>query len=152
MNIRNLVAGLVLCVITAAYASLIGTIPDRTLPNTPGPSFMPWLIAAMTGALSLALLAQGVIGLRQSGASEESAPFAEIDGRAVLLLLAFAVYLAALPYVGFLYGSIVFFAALMVLFGARSPLLIIAAAVVVPLALQFVFRHAFTIILPTGSL
>lgn len=151
MAVRNLVAGLVLCVLTAVYAGLIGSIPDRTLPNTPGPSFMPWLIAGMMGVLSLALVVQGATALRASGPSGgEDAP-GGIDGRSVLLLLGFAVYLVALGYVGFFYASVAFFAGLMVLYGARSPILIIIASLVVPLALQLIFRHAFSIILPTAS-
>ena len=73
MPLRNLVAGLVLCAVTVAYASLIGSIPDRTLPNTPGPSFMPWLIAAVMGILSLCLVIQAARELLRIAGADDPA-------------------------------------------------------------------------------
>ena len=62
----------------------------------------------------------------------------------------FALYLVALPTAGFIAASIVFFAGLMVLYGARNPVVVVAASIAIPLALYLLFRHVFTIILPTG--
>lgn len=148
MNLRNLLAGLVLCAVTIAYASLIDTIPDRTLPNTPGPTFMPWLVAAALGTLSLLLVGQAVVGLSREPAS--LAGFSNFDMKGLGLLAALAALLAAIPYLGFLYSSMAFFAAAMLLYGGRQPLLIAAAAIIIPLLLQLLFRHAFSIVLPAG--
>lgn len=150
MNLRNLIAGLVLCAVTVTYALLIATIPDRTLPNTPGPTFMPWLVAGALGVLSLSLVGQAIVGLTRDAPS--MAGFLEIDLRSVGLLVALAALLVALPYLGFLIAGMVFFAVAMLLYGARQPIPIIAAAIAVPFLLQTLFRHAFSIVLPTGLL
>jgi len=149
--LRNAIAGFVLLLLTGGYALLIATIPDRTLPNTPGPTFFPWLITAAGGLLSLVLLVQGVAGLRahkeDSGDTRRPGAF---DWAAALALAWFALYLVALPTAGFIAASIVFFAGLMVLYGAHTPLVVIASSVGIPFALYLLFRHVFTIILPTG--
>ena len=150
MHLRNLVAGLVLCAITAAYASLIGSIPDRTLPNTPGPSFMPWLVAAAMGILSLSLVIQSAVALLRQSATTSSIGFASFDAGAALLLAAMGIFVAAIPVLGFLIAGMAFFACAMVLFGARNPLIIIASSIATPLLLQLLFRHVFSIILPPG--
>ena len=150
MPLRNLVAGLVLCAVTVVYASLIGSIPDRTLPNTPGPSFMPWLIAAAMGILSLCLVVQAALALLRPTGATPAIEFASFDSRAALLLAAMALFVAAIPILGFLIAGIVFFACAMVLFGARNPFTVIAGAIAVPLLLQLLFRHVFSIILPAG--
>lgn len=152
MHGRNFIAGLVLCAVAGTYAYLIGTIPDRSLPNTPGPTFMPWLIAMAMGALSLALVVQGSRGLLAAGGSDRSQAGEGLDGRGLALLAAMVAYVIVIPLVGFLIASIVFFALAMVLFGARNPLVVAIASIVIPIALQFLFRNAFSIILPTGML
>ncbi|MGI9424941.1 MAG: tripartite tricarboxylate transporter TctB family protein [Hyphomicrobiaceae bacterium] len=151
MNVRNLIAGLVLAVVAGVYAFLIDGIPDRTLPNTPGPSFMPWLIACALGILSLALVAQGVIGLLGTSAGVQGQTDISVDSKAVLLLALLAIYVVAIPYAGFLYASVVFFVGAMVLFGARNPVVIIVSSIAIPLCLQYLFRHLFSIVLPSGS-
>jgi hypothetical protein len=148
MNLRNLLAGLVLCAVTITYASLITTIPDRTLPNTPGPTFMPWLVAAALGTLSVLLVGQAIAGLARETPS--LAGFIEVDPKGIALLAAMAILLVAIPYFGFLYSSIAFFAVAMMLYGGRQPLPIIVAAIAIPLLLQTLFRYAFSIILPAG--
>ncbi len=151
MNLRNLVAGLVLCTVTAIYASLIGSIPDRTLPNTPGPTFMPWLVVAAMGALSVSLVAQAAFSMMRAPAAPPTS-FASFDAKAGLLLVAMATFVAAIPVLGFLIAGVAFFACAMVLFGARRPLVIVTGAVAIPVVLQLLFRHVFSILLPSGIL
>ena len=162
MERRNILAGLVLLALSAGYGYLIGTIPDRTLPNTPGPTFFPWIIAGAAAALSLALVLQGVAALAGSAkglvgaqaAEDEVKPEADGPGKGFLLAVAalvwFALYLAALPFAGFIVASFIFFGGLMLLYGARNPLLIAVASCAIPAALYLLFRHVFTILLPTG--
>ena len=46
MGHRNLAAGFVLLTAGIGFALATGQLPDRTLPDTPGPAFFPWLIAS----------------------------------------------------------------------------------------------------------
>lgn len=146
---RNILAALALIAFCAWYAVLAEALPERSLPNTPGPSFFPLLIIACVFALSLALLVKGLRGLRADGGEQAQAgnsrqPFAALAG--------FVVYLAALPYAGFIIASVVFFAALMLLYGARRHALTALAALAFPIVLYFIFRYGFHIVLPRGPL
>ena len=145
---KNIAAAIGLLAFTAWYAVLTAGLPERAImPNTPGPSFFPWLITAALSALSVALLVHGITRLkRENGAAAVFFDFKT----PVLALASFAVYLAALPFLGFVAASIVFFAVLMWLYGARSPVMIAAGSIVGPVILFVLFRHGFNIILPRG--
>lgn len=144
---RNIVAAAGLLAFGAWYAWLAFGLPERFVPNTPGPSFFPLVIAALIFVLSLALLFRGVADVRAArggGAEDGFAP------GGALTLVAFLVYLAVLPFAGFVIASVAFFAVLMVLYGSRKPLLIGAASTLIPLALFVVFRYGLQIVLPRG--
>ena len=145
---KNIAAAIGLLAFTGWYAVLTTGLPDRDImPNTPGPSFFPWLIVAALTALSVALFVQGITRLkRANGAVAESQDLKT----PVLALASIAIYLAALPYLGFVPASVLFFAALMWFYGARNPLMIAAGAVLGPLTLFVLFRYGFNIILPRG--
>ena len=145
---RNIVAGLALLGFACWYAYLAGNLPERSvMPNTPGPSFFPILIVTAVMVLSVCLIG---VGLKAGGQSDSRKVenFAEKDGW--LAICAFVVYLAVLPYAGFIIASMPFFGVLMYLYGSRNWLLMIATSIVVPLVLYTVFRHGFQIVLPRG--
>ena len=145
---KNIAAAIGLLVLAGWYAALTTGLPDRdVMPNTPGPAFFPWLITAGLSALSLALLFQGITALkRRTGATAER----QDVRKPALALASIAIYLVALPYLGFVPASVLFFAALMWLYGARNPILIAAASILGPVILFVLFRYGFNIILPRG--
>jgi putative tricarboxylic transport membrane protein len=145
---KNIAAAIGLLAFTGWYAVLTAALPERAImPNTPGPSFFPWLITAALSALSVALLVQGIKRLK----SANGAAAGQSDLKTPALTLAgFAIYLIALPFSGFVPASIIFFAALMWLYGARNPFLIAAGAIAGPVILFVLFRYGFNIILPRG--
>ena len=104
---KNIAAATGLLAFTGWYGVLTASLPERSImPNTPGPSFFPWLITVGLCALSLALLFQGINQLkRQSGAVADRQDLKT----PVLALASFAIYLAALPYLGFVPASVIFF-------------------------------------------
>jgi hypothetical protein len=128
---------------------LTSQLPVRSLPDTPGPPFFPWLNTAILLALSLGLLAQCVFGA--GDAAPVSADIAA-RRRGGLLLGAFVAYLLVLPGLGFVVATIPFFAALMILFGERRPVAVSAGAVAMTLFLYVLFRHGFGVFLPRGVL
>lgn len=150
---RNIVAGLVLIALGAWYSYQIGNLPDRSsMPNTPGPSFFPILIATALLALSLSLLAVGVIELRRSGHVDAGTSSGPLQRAPIYALAAAILYLAVLPYAGFIVASIPMFAALMYFYGSRNKIMIAISSVLIPVALYIIFRFAFQIILPRGIL
>lgn len=146
---RNIIAALGLIAFGAVYAVLAAGLPERSLPNTPGPSFFPLLIIAFVVALSVALLLSGVLALRL----ERGPHFRPVTlERSHLAIACFVIYLALLPFAGFVLASIVFFAALMVLYGARNHIVTAITSVAVPVVLFVIFRYGFKIVLPRGLL
>lgn len=147
MRRRNLIAALVLLALGAGYGILTTQLPVRSLPDTPGPPFFPWINTIVILALSAALLVQGLVG------ADVPVP-AQAAGRqrAFWALGVFVVYLATLPGLGFILATVPFFAALMVLFGEKRPLHVAVGAVAATGLLYLLFRHGFGVFLPTGLL
>jgi hypothetical protein len=149
MKQRNVAAALVLLATVLGYATLTARLPATTLPDTPGPTFLPWINTALLGGLALLLLAQGL----NSQGTVDKGEGAETDARSrrpVIFLLALIGYIAVLPTIGFVVASIVFFAVAMILFGERRPLRLFLGSVGVPVLLFAIFRHGFNIVLPRG--
>ena len=144
---KNIVAGTGLLAFSAWYAWLAAGLPERSLPNTPGPSFFPFVVIALVAVLSAALVIKGAMALRAGGETTRPAAASRLPA---LTIAAFFVYLAALPFAGFIVASIVFFAVLMLLYGSRKPLLVGAASTLVPVVLFVIFRYGFQIVLPRG--
>ena len=148
MERKVLIPALVFLGFGAVYGYLTTQLIERTLSNTPGPSFFPWLLTAALILLSLALLVQGYLGPGPAAREEkETSLKAPASG-----LLLFAVYLIALPFIGFLLASVPFFAGMMAASGARSKTVIAAAAIAIPLFLFFLFQYGFQIPMPQGSI
>ena len=145
---RNLLAGLVLTVVGLGYGYLTVQLPDRGIPGTPGPAFFPTLITVGWLVLSLSLLVRGFLDSRKDTA--DVAAGGSRDFSALIALAAFLIYIVALPRIGFVAASIVFFALLMWLYGERNKVIIGLTAVVVPVALFFLFTAGFQILLPRG--
>ena len=148
MGHRNLAAGIVLLAAGIGYGFATGQLPDRTLPDTPGPAFFPWLIAFGLIGLSAVLIIRGLIAVRQRG--EEFSGY-RLPGRGWLALGGFAAYLLLLPYAGFLLASVPFCGGLAVLYGERRAVIALAAAVLIPLLLFLVFSTGFQVLLPGGA-
>jgi hypothetical protein len=149
MGPRNIVVALVLIAIATGYGFMAAGLPERTMPNTPGPSFFPWLITIVIGGLATALLWQGARAMQ--GVSFGTG-LGGIDRKAALMLVIFAVYLGLLPIAGFLLASIPFTAALILLFDGRNRLVVLAGSIGMPVLLYYLFREIFSILLPAGAL
>lgn len=147
MRRRNIIAAAVLIAFSIGYGILTSQLPERSLPNTPGPPFFPWIATAILLALSLGLLASSVFG--RDRAVLPAAP-AAARLRALALLGGLVGYLVILPGLGFLLATIPFFALLMLLFGERRPLPVATGSVGVTIALYVLFRHGFGVFLPRG--
>ena len=148
MRIKNIIAGIFLTILGLVYGYLTTGLPERSLPNTPGPSFFPWILTFSLLVLSVSLVVQGFRMAADQSGSEKP------DGDSIpafLFLGVFAVYLALLPFFGFLIASIPFFAVLMALYGETRKLWIASLAIGVPVFLFLVFRHVFNLPLPRGT-
>jgi hypothetical protein len=147
---RDVVTAAAFLALGAAAAALTAALPERSLPNTPGPAFFPWVATVAMLVLACALLARGLTAPPRAGDMEEPGP----AGLAPMLALlgAFIAYIALLPRLGFLIATAPFIAGLTVLYGERRPALVALTAVVATAGLYIAFRHVFQIILPQGVL
>ena len=144
---RDVIVGAILLIIGVAYGLMTASLPDRSLPNTPGPAFFPWLITGGLLVLSVALLSRS---LTVGGSESPQASSDRLAYRRVLFLVWFSVYLVILPYAGFLPASVPFFVGLMWLYGERNRLALTLATIIIPASLFYIFRLAFQILLPAG--
>ena len=147
MRRRNVIAALILLGTGIFYAVLTNNLPTRGIDNTTDPSFFPWVNTVLFLGLSMALLVQGFLPSTPDGTRHTGRVFSV---KTVSALVYFAVYLAILPRLGFLVANILLFAALMPLYGERRPLWLGLGSVLIPVALFFLFRDVFRILLPAG--
>ena len=147
MKRRNIAAACVLLAVAVGYGYQTALLPARTLPNTPDPSFFPWINTIMLGVLSFALLIQAVLRPNDEegvmGAQQVSVPVITALG---LILL----YVVAMPFFGFVLSSVPFFALFMVLHNERRKLWLLIGAVGIPIFLFNLFKHLFGVPLPRG--
>mgnify|MGYP003572127694 FL=1 len=68
MSLKNVIAALVLLIVGLVYGFLGTQLPERSVPNVPGPAFFPGLVAIIIVVLALALLVKGLTGLRREPA------------------------------------------------------------------------------------
>lgn len=151
MRRRNIIAAAALLVLTIGYGALTSQLPWRSLPDTPGPPFFPWVNTAILLALSVGLLLQGLLGKSQEGVEQPSMDTAQ-RRQTVWALGAFVVYLVILPGLGFLVATVPFFAVLMVLFGEKRWLWVAVGSIGMTVFLYVLFRHGFSVFLPRGVL
>jgi putative tricarboxylic transport membrane protein len=122
-------------------------LPNRGLPNTPGPAFFPWLITVGLVLLSVILLVQS---LARERPEPTQAPASKGSVRQLIMLGVFGAFLVLLPVVGFLAAAVPFFAGLMWLYGERNRLALTLVAIAAPVTVFYIFRVGLNILLPTG--
>lgn len=110
----------------------------------------PMALAALMLVLALVLLGAT---LRDRARRARPAPGGYGATVRVVLLVAFtALYIGALPWLGYLVSSAVYFGAASLAFGNRDALSIVIAMIVVPLALMLFFEKYMIVLLPSAGL
>lgn len=145
MPIKNILAAIVFAAIGIGYGLLASGLPDRAGIGVPGPDFFPRLIAGFIVFLSMALAYKGISELKDSEQQGQGAAF---PIKAVFLIIWFAAFIFALPYLGFLIAGVPFFAGLMMMCETRRWLQIAIGATAIPVILFYLFRDGFQILLP----
>ena len=152
MRTKEMTGALVLIVFAVAYGLLTSGLTERTLPNTPGPSFLPWNLTVCLLALSAIWLGQAVFSKKTADSGTQPAREGPSRTAAWVGLLVFLGYLTLLPYTGFLVSTPPFFGVLMWTFGERHPGPLCAYAIALPLFFYALFKMLFQIPLPSSGL
>lgn len=149
MRSKNIYAALAFIVFGLWYGYLTSQLPERTLPDSPGISFFPWILTICLLVLSGGLLFQG---LRSGSTAPSLDSFAKTLKRPAAGLALMAAYIAILPYLGFLIATPPLFGGLMWAVGERRLSWIIPFSVAIPFFLYFIFKNIFQVYLPTAAI
>ena len=112
------------------------------------PSTFPLAMSGLILLLSLVMLAQAFAAAPRSG----SAGGDQRSWRVPALVALSVLFVAALPWLGYLVASALFVGATAWLFGAKRPLVVMALMVLTPLLISVFFERAMVIFLPGGRL
>ena len=146
-NVGRLVAPILLVVFCIWYGSIILELPQGPGAEGPlGPSFVPWVWAALLVVLTLV-----DIGTDYLGKSQDKAPVV-IERKGVfdafslcLMLVGLAI---SMQYVGFSAAVIAFLAIAIRWSGIRSWKIIVPYVVIFALVVNYVFHHILQVPLP----
>jgi putative tricarboxylic transport membrane protein len=113
------------------------------------PRAFPLVVILSTFALSLLLIAQGIVKMvREKGAVDKTMPRGATARKLVVLVGAVLLYAALLERVGYILVTPFLMALAMYFFGERKPIRIIAGALITTAALYLIFRGIFRVPLP----
>lgn len=114
---------------------------------------LPTALVVVLAILSLILL--GGSFLRPAAPSSNGLAGAELRiglARVGAMIAWTAIFIAALPWLGYLVSSALFLAGANVLYGNRRPVSIVAVAVILPVALLLFFEKFMIVLLPSSRL
>jgi len=143
-----------LAILAASLALCAATLGLETHPLVPvGPGFYPRIVLGVTAALSLLLVAADIWAQRRRGAQAAASP--RLNHALVLLNFGvFALYVLALPYLGFRLSTFAFVAAMQATLdpphGARRWIAAIAIALAASAVTYYVFEGYLQVLLPRG--
>lgn len=153
---RDAITGLV--VLAASLVLFWATLGLQKHPLVPiGPDFYPKLVLGVTAVLAALLVVRDLIARRRARTAPPVAPAAAARPNYPLVLAAFgifAVYVAAIPYLGFRVATLIFLVAMQAaLDRPRSARRWIAAgllAIATTVATYYVFEAYLHVLLPRG--
>lgn len=149
---RDGLAGLAVCAASLVLFALTFGLQQNPLVPI-GPGFYPRIVLGVTAGLALLLVVADLLARRRRPAAPR--PGERLNYPLVAIGFAvFALYVVALPYLGFRVATFVFVAALnAVLDPARRPaqwVRVLALALVTTVACWLVFEHYLSVLMPRG--
>jgi putative tricarboxylic transport membrane protein len=147
MSAKNIAGALALILFGIAYGFLTSRLPERTLPNTPGPPFFPWILTVCLLILAGLWLIQTLRERSGQGSvsrTSDQKGWAR-SGGGLLMILG---YLIILPSLGFLFSTPILFGLLMWQFGERRLFFLCLYSIVIPLCMYGLFKIVFQVPLP----
>ena len=143
-------------VLSAVMIFAATLLPKSTVMEI-GPDFMPTVVGIVTLILSTALLIISLKGLKTRVAEAEANPPAECDYKRMLIsLILILIYVFTLKPVGFIVTTLVYLPVQMYVLAdaehrtKKDIIMLLVIDVVFTLAVFFLFRYGFKIVLPQG--
>ncbi len=145
MRRADLVAGLLLLVLSGLYLQQSLGIERGFASDRLGPAFFPQLLGGALAALALVLVVRALFG--RSDPTPPPPVRAGLLGAVVGLLV---LYATAMPHAGFLLATPPLLAATTAALGLRRPVPVAGSAVGITLALYLVFGKLLGVLFPRG--
>jgi hypothetical protein len=139
------IASLLFILLALGYGYFAAGLPTETISGEPSAALFPLILTFLLLGLSLALLLQEV---RNKAAVKIIFRITPQMMKTAAGLLVVITYLKAIPYLGFIIPSMIFFALLMGMGGERRLTRIILFSLLLPLVLFYLFREVFQIPIP----
>lgn len=152
----DIVVSVFFMVLSAVMIFAATLLPKSTVMEI-GPNFMPTVVGIVTLILSTALLIISLKGLKTRVAEAEANPPAECDYKRMLIsLILILIYVFTLKPVGFIVTTLVYLPVQMYVLAdaehrtKKDIIMLLVIDVVFTLAVFFLFRYGFKIVLPQG--
>jgi len=150
MMTPNRIAAVVLIAFSLWYGYLTSEQPKTDILGEPGSGLFPWILTIFLLFLSVTLLVQDIRG--KALPRRFDFKITPEGVRAVIEFFLIFIYMAVMPYIGFLISSILFFGSIMWLCGDRRPVRLFGFSCGMSLLLYVFFGELFQIPLPKGDL
>jgi putative tricarboxylic transport membrane protein len=152
------IGGVLLLVFSLLYTLEARKLPSRGMnalffgQGSPGPNFMPYWLGITMAVLALALIVSGTLRPFAPGSEEERLPGVAGWKRLGVVFGLLALYLLAMPVIGFSLGTLALLTALL-LFPDRHPLpVVLGLPIGTTLLLYWLFLRVLHVPLPTNAL
>ena len=157
VNARRDVANSLILLVFCGLAFFLTTQIEEQAYGVTGASFFPKIVISLLAFLALCYLVTSVARARKDPTEGRNQTLGGRirDNRKVLLtFVVFGIYVAALPYLGYLLSSAAFLLASHLLISSRKTkmAIVVPAVVVVTLLLFLVFENGLSVFLPRGVL
>ena len=147
---RDALTGALVLLFAALYLREAGSIESSLLSDAVGADGVPRAVGGLMALCGLGLLAKGLwLGRGVAAESGTPTPWRQ-HGMALALLILLAVYVALLPWLGYLLSMTGLVAAVAWLAGGRERLPVLLMAAITSPLLWLVFDRVLMVRLPTG--
>lgn len=151
---KNIYSGILMLAVGLFLLLAAGSIPSGAAVGI-GSDFMPRVASGLMAVLGIIILISGVKEAKKDGAQEEAnAPAPLPKGLLCTVALLFLYMLLMVP-VGFIITTVLYITAQAMILAPqekRNPLLFFVFSLAFTIVIYFVFRNAFSLMLPSGIL
>lgn len=145
-GLASLILSLFLIFVAIPYGV---TAPSNVTNIVLSPVFWPEVLSVLLGITGVALMISGRSAVKDSVA--ELLPTKGCYKRIALLAVLMAIYVAAIPWLGLVWTSMISFVALAILIKTSHPRTALISAVIIPLVLYMFFAHVAGMAIPQGE-
>lgn len=154
----DIVVSIFFMVISAIIIIMAMQLPKSQVMDI-GPDFMPIVISSISFILAAVLLVQSLRRFKRNAAELEGKTLPQYDYKRVILsIILVLIYVVVMQPVGFIVSTLVYLILQMLVLAPEDKrskkdiIVLVIISIVFTLAVYFLFRYGFKILMPTGIL